>query len=313
VKHVFVVASIGICVALLLVFLGTAYFEAQRADYGWNPAIAGPAFVAEHPRVLFDEAHHNASTAGITGRYWPFARLLRADGYTVDRVKDAFMRARLEGIQVLVVANASGAPKPQVFGINVPIRTDKRRGDSAFMAVEVETIRSWVEQGGSLLLIADHAPFGEAAEGLALAFGVTMHKGFVEVPGESSDPLLFSSDNGRLGDHPIVGGGGTATAVHRVMTYTGQSLDGPAGATVLLRLPDTAVEAVPDGESLVERPAGQAQGVAFDYGKGRVVVLGEGGMATAQVHRRVPYGMNTPVNDNRQFVLNVMHWLSWTL
>ncbi|MBI1738319.1 MAG: hypothetical protein HYR58_03640 [Acidobacteria bacterium] len=94
------------------------------------------------------------------------------------------------------------------------------------------------------------------------------------------------------------------------MTYTGQSLDGPAAATVLLRLPGTAVEGVPEGDSLVERPAGQAQGLAFELGKGRVVVLGEGAMVTAQVNRRVPYGMNTPDNDNRQFVLNAMHWLS---
>ncbi len=41
-----------------------------------------------------------------------------------------------------------------------------------------------------------------------------------------------------------------------------------------------------------------------------VVVLGEGAMVTAQVNRRVPYGMNTGDNGNRQFVLSVMHWLS---
>ena len=41
-----------------------------------------------------------------------------------------------------------------------------------------------------------------------------------------------------------------------VMTYTGQSLDGPKGAAVLLRLPAKAIEAVPEGERLVEHPAG---------------------------------------------------------
>ena len=60
----------------------------------------------------------------------------------------------------------------------------------------------------------------------------------------------------------------------------------------------------------MERPAGQAQGLAFHFGKGRVVVLGEGAMVTAQVEHRRPYGMNTPDNDNRQFVLNLMYWLS---
>ena len=58
------------------------------------------------------------------------------------------------------------------------------------------------------------------------------------------------------------------------------------------------------------RPAGKAQGLAFEFWKGRVVILGEGGMATTQVNARVPYGMNQPDNDNKQFILNLMHWLS---
>ena len=306
-----VLLIIGACVAVvLLLFFGSAFLLAQRADYGWNPAIATPGFTDAHPRVLIDEGHHNASLAGITGRYWPFARLLRADGYSVKRGKEVITSEYLDGVQVLVIANASGAPKPQVFGMNIPIHTSLKRSDPAFAAAEIQLIRSWVEQGGSLLLIADHAPFGEAAAGLSSALGVTMHKGFVEVPDESSDPLLFSRDNGRLGDHPIVNGDRPGTAVRRVMTYTGQSLDGPTGATVLLRLPETAVEYVPQGDTLVPRPAGLAQGLAFELGKGRVVVLGEGAMVTAQVNRRLPYGMNTADNDNCQFVLNVMHWLS---
>ena len=302
---------IGVCCATAVVaVLATAYFLAQRADYGWDPAISAPVFTAEHPRVLFDEGHNNASSAGVAGRYWPFARLLRADGYSVERGKKRFTSGVLEGVRVLVIANASGAPKPQLFGLNVPIPTEKKRSDPAFNTDEIDAIRSWVEQGGSLLLIADHAPFGEAAADLSAAFGVTMHKGFVEIPHESSDPLLFSRENGRLGDHLIVKGIGDGTAVRRVMTYTGQSLDGPVTATVLLRLPATAVEAVPEGDSLVERPSGPAQGIAQEFGKGRMVVLGEGGMVTAQVNRRVPYGMNTPDNDNRQFLRNIMCWLA---
>ncbi len=60
----------------------------------------------------------------------------------------------------------------------------------------------------------------------------------------------------------------------------------------------------------MSQPAGQTQGLAFEWGEGRVVILGESAMVTAQVSGRVRYGMNTPDNDNRQFVLNVMHWLS---
>jgi hypothetical protein len=51
------------------------------------------------------------------------------------------------------------------------------------------------------------------------------------------------------------------------------------------------------------------------FGKGRVVVLGEAGMLSAQMirypdGREMRFGMNMPGNDNRQFALNVAHWLS---
>jgi hypothetical protein len=309
-KKVLIAATVGV-LAVVSVFLGIAFFTAQRADYGWTPTVEQPSFTTNHPRVLFDEGHNNASSVSFAGRYWPFARLLRVDGYDVVRGQGSFTSAYLERFQVLIIANASGAPKPQLFGINLPSSTKRRRGDPAFTQAEVGEVRAWVERGGSLLLIADHAPFGEAASMLADGLGVTMHKGFVEVPGEPSDPLLFSVENGRLGEHPIITGDRPGAAVSRVMTYTGQSLDGPPGATVLLRLPDTAVESVPvAGDTLGQRPAGRSQGLAFELGRGRVVVLGEGGMVTAQVSERVRYGINIADNDNRQFVLNVMRWLS---
>ncbi len=304
-------AVAALAAAALLLVAGSAFFFAQRADYGWSPAVARPSFGPDHPRVLFDEGHFNASTAGFTGRYWPFARLLGADGWEVVRGTGAFTPAALAGARVLTIANATGAPKPQFFGLNLPVSTHRRRSDPAFTPEEVQTVRAWVEGGGSLLLIADHAPFGEAASGLAEALGVTMHKGAVEVPGEVSDPLEFSVANGRLGSHPILAGDGPGEKVSRVLTYTGQSLDGPPGSAVLLRLPPTARETVPEpGGGFVERPAGTAQGLAFELGRGRVVVLGEGGMVTAQVAGRVPYGINAADNDNARFVLNVMRWLA---
>lgn len=50
------------------------------------------------------------------------------------------------------------------------------------------------------------------------------------------------------------------------------------------------------------------------YGKGRVVVLGEAAMLTAQVFRppglMIRLGMEYPGSDNRQLALNIMHGLS---
>ena len=63
---------------------------------------------------------------------------------------------------------------------------------------------------------------------------------------------------------------------------------------------------------------GRAQGLAMSFGEGRFVALGEAGFLTAQVVRlsdgtETPFGLNVPGNDNRQLVLNIMHWLSGLL
>lgn len=306
-----ILLGIAIVPGLVLVsFFWVAFFDAQRADYGWKPEVAHPSFRSERPRLLFDEGHGNAGTLSFVGRYWPLAQLLRADGYQLARSSKPFTRELLQEARILAIINASGAAKPQAFGINLPHQTKKERSDPAFLPEEISTIREWIENGGSLLFVADHAPFGESVSALAESLGVVMHKGFVEVPNESSDPLVFSAENSRLGNHPIIAGSSPENRLTRVMTYTGQSLDGPPEATILLQLPPTAIEFVPDGEAMKEEPAGQAQGLAFERGRGRVVVLGEGGMLTAQVSKRVPYGMNTGDNDNAMFVRHVMRWLA---
>ncbi|HSQ61285.1 MAG TPA: hypothetical protein VLT84_12810, partial [Acidobacteriota bacterium] len=183
-KRVFIVlaalAGAGV-VAVLGSFFWSACTEAQRADYGWSPRVASPAHTSSHPVVLFDEGHHNASTAGFEGRYWPFGKLLRADGYELRRGTKRFTREYLREASVLVVANAAGGGTPVAFGINVPLPGGdlERRGDPAILR-------------------------GAAGAG--------------------------GADDG---------------AVARVMTFTGQSLDGPPSAAVLLRVPENAVEYVP--------------------------------------------------------------------
>ena len=295
-------------------FIGYTFYREQRADFGWSPNLASPTFTIAHPRVVIDEAHFNASTASALGRYAPFAKLLRADGYKVDKGKEKFSAASLSGVDVEIIVNASGADRMQILGFNLPIGGDGDRGAPAFTAEEIKAITDWVAQGGSLLLISDHAPYGRASEALALAFGVQFFKGFCEVPNESSDPLVFSFANGRLPDHPIVHGATMGESIHTVHTFTGQSMTAPDSVTILLNLPDSAVEYLPEpgqtqGE-LKPNPAGNAQGVAFSWGNGRVVILGEAAMLTAQVYDLKPFGMNSGDNDNKQFALNVLHWLS---
>ena len=64
--------------------------------------------------------------------------------------------------------------------------------------------------------------------------------------------------------------------------------------------------------------AGRAQGLAIEFGKGRVVMTAEAAMFSAQVMRltengktsETKMGMNVPGNDNQQFLLNIMRWLT---
>jgi len=56
--------------------------------------------------------------------------------------------------------------------------------------------------------------------------------------------------------------------------------------------------------------SGRAQALALLFGKGRAVVFGKAAMLTAQNQN---FGMNYSGTGNRQFSLNVMHWLTGLL
>lgn len=294
------VAALGIAGLLLIPF-------GQRVDPAFRPAVASPRHVSTHPTACIDEGHYNAHTA--TGRLGPLVRLLEADGYRIRRHRGPFTPASLADCAILVTVNAAGGDRFKIGPINLPIKKGRERQDPAFTSPEISLVRSWVGGGGSLLLVADHAPFGRASQALAAAFGVRMHGGFVELPRTSPanggpGSALFSKANGLLRPHPITAG------LDRVMTFTGQSLTG-AGQP-LLSLPADAVEYVPPGPVLKGvSAAGHAQGLALVVGKGRVVILGEAGMITAQIDDEgAPMGMNVPGNDNQAFALNLFHWLS---
>jgi hypothetical protein len=304
-------------VAAALFGAHTAFGQQQVVDPDFRPNVMNPAYAGNGPVVAIDEAHGNFHTMG--GQYRPFAELLKADGYRVRPSTAKFAAGAFAGVDLLVIANAEAD------------------GGPAFTAAEANTLRDWVEGGGSLLLIADHAPFGAAAEILGARFGVMMGKGWVYEPTADSitTQLVFSRDNQRLGQHPIFEGRqGKGESVGLVRSFTGQSLSIPRNASVLLQLGASAREA-PDADALNAagalvaardstaapdtRPAaGRAQGVAMTVGKGKVVVLGEAGMLTAQAvmfppgqeSRNFKFGMNVPGTDDKQFALNVVHWLS---
>ena len=289
----------------------------QIADPNFNPTILNRAYPDTHPVVVVDEAHANFHTMG--GRYKPFADVLRADGYLVAAGTQAFTKASLASARVLVISNALGPGFNESNALNPP---------SAFTDAECDAVRDWVRGGGSLLLVADHSPFGATAATLAARFGVEMGKGYAwTVQGNNPEPtttIAYSRESKSLGDHPITRG------LTRVVAFTGQSLSIPNGATALLRLgtayesPGTNVAAditaFQAGKATTARTVtNRAQAIAFEYGKGRVVMTGEAAMFSAQVIRftdpqghttESKMGMNVPGNDNQQFLVNILRWLT---
>lgn len=303
---ILVVASLALLISITLA--ATVSFAQQVADPNFDTKVARPAHTKKQPKVLFDEAHNNFHTAD--GRYKPFAELIASDGHVITPNKQPFTLSSLKPFDILVISNALGAP--QMNSPDAP--------KPAFTDAECDAVRDWVRGGGALLFIADHAPMGSAAETLAARFGVGMSKAFTldnsNTPAEDNNPglIVYSRDNKLLGDHAITRGRDTAERINRVVAFTGQSLKGPEGSIAFMQLADTAKDAMPGVNAQVSA-AGRAQGLAFAFGKGRVVVLGEAGMLSAQLAGpdKRPFGMNRPGLDNRQLALNIMRWLSRVL
>jgi hypothetical protein len=293
------------CAFLLLTCVPV--FAQQQADPEFNTSVENPAYKKEGPRVMFDEAHHNFHTT--EGRYKPFVDLMFNDGYRVIRNRQPFSKQRLDTYKILVIANALGAEEDDDAGAD----------ESAFNVDEITAVHDWVKDGGSLLLIADHPPFGGSAAALANKFGVDMSKGYTFDPENSvknlPTQLIFSRENKLLASHPITEGRNEKERVNIVRSFTGQSLKGPEGSTGILILASTAFDRATGSSETSTSAAGRTQAVAFKFGKGRVVVQGEAAMLSAQISGadNHPMGMNVPGNDDRQYALNLMHWLSGIL
>ncbi len=304
----------------ILSAVGGAWYRSlsAHADPDYRPRVARAVFGPPAPLVFFDEGHRNVHKIAKT--YAPFARLLGADGLRVRPLREPFSAASLAPARLLVIVNAKGP--------------EGRDPESAFTPAEIDAIDAWVGRGGSLLLVADHTPFGAAAAPLARRFGVEMFDGEVfdethsELGSGDRAQLVFDAAGDLLGDHPILSGRTTEERVERVVTFTGQALRAPKDATRLLRLPasaqDLPVLSIEMRESLFDwdrvttfgEPVptrGDCQALALVHGKGRVVVTGEAAFLTAQVRKGRAFGMARPYEGNQTFVLNTVRWLGGKL
>ena len=304
-KSVFMILAgvILIIIITLLVFIFRNDLLYQCADLSGAEPIKNPAYPANGPLILFDEGHGNFHT--MAGRYEPFVRLLTADGYRFRPLRAEIDTSSLLAADVLVIANPAD-PLEQL---------------------EIDALVEWVKGGKSLLLISDHPPFASPLQELCHRFGVKLSGMWTADP-DQKEPnapgptwIRYQRSKGGLGQHPVFEGRFPDERIDTVTAFTGQSIHVETG-TALLKLSGNArnyetreqsQDAV-GGKSVTEGDFG-AQAVAIEFGQGRIIVVGEAGMLTTQVIRFLifnlkKFGFNRPGNDNRQWVLNIMHWLT---
>lgn len=301
-------------VALAAVLLLPAAVLAQDpvTDTAWRPPVERPRFArGTGPVVLLDRAHHN----DVIGFHEPFGELLRADGYRVALLGEPLGGSALAGADVVVVANA------------LPAATQEEADTlgSAFTDAELDALVAWIRAGGAFLLFVDHRPFPRAAAALGRRLGLDFSDGYA-LDYEVWDPVVFRRSDGTLAPHPVTTGrfvegiAAVPPGVDSVATFFGHAMRATAPGWEPLLVFGPGIESMhPDGLWAIgdETPRvdveGWLQGVAGRVGRGRVVVLGETGMAVAQ---RVgpearPRGMNASVAaGNARFLLNAVRWLT---
>ncbi|MBL7924832.1 MAG: hypothetical protein JNL88_11590 [Bacteroidia bacterium] len=276
----------------------------QVADSAFTFPVKTPAYAAgTGTRIVLDEAHYNFHTLG--GRYFSFGKVLEADGYVLQPGTHKFSDAYLDTLRLLVIANALA----DTGAWRLPAR-------SGFTKEEVKALHDWVQQGGSLFLIADHMPFPGVVSDIARSFGFNMINGFALKRGNS--PEMYSRSRGNLLSNAITKGRWPEEQVDSVLLITGQAFIAPQAAGILTRLdtsyrvylPQIAWE-ITDTTACME-PEGLVNGACMEYGRGRIVMMGEAAMFSAQLAgaSRNKMGMNHPsAKQNAQLLLNIVHWL----
>ncbi|MBL7852022.1 MAG: hypothetical protein JNN04_14060 [Cyclobacteriaceae bacterium] len=289
---------------------------AQDVDKEFNVTVSSPAYTNNGQKIMVDEAHYNLSN---DDSYEPLFKLLRADGYTLSFTSSEISSSALQGVNTMIIINPRGGRY-----------MDKEK--VIFQSQECTHLINWIKNGGSLLLIIDNYYSSSASKNVTDLLGVKVGGGVVtdsknyDKASMRRENLLFSKENNLLAEHIILKGKDKNESVSTVSSFSGTSLKSINNEySNLLKFSEYAKESKPDstwttGKGLFKQTyvrfvdpvsvAGLSQALAFELGKGRVVFLGDGNMLTALVVEGQKQGMNAGNNHNKQFALNIMHWLS---
>lgn len=210
--------------------------------------------------------------------------------------------SQLDGVDVLVILT-----RQWIDETNIPKDTCFSFTRFGLQVAELAGIQSWVRNGGGLLLFTNHSY--TTAEGgpyfpvhdiqLAGAFGISLHFTYFNPPAGAATLSMMPNPNA---PPELIDGVATVEAWDSggIVPFNGSSTYG----TVILPLPAGATD---DG-GLGYSPVDHAFGVLYQYGKGRIIVLGHSGIAG---NKGTPFPSPGQIGaaDNLRFLNNCIKFL----
>ena len=290
----------------LVCLYGLSAFAQSRPDPSFYFKIATPMFdSAEGPVVSMDEAHNNYHTKS-TGLA-PLANLLAQDGFLVKSNTQAFTKNSLDSVDILVIVNPIHETNLQSWQLPCP---------SAFTAEEIDVLVEWIHNGGRLFLSADHMPIGGAVQELMAEFDVKWANCFDQSKRKRWPPAGFSRASQTLLSGPVTDSSSFAHQIDNIGTFTGSAFKSKKLKPFLV-FDDSYVLLYPEiawkfsKKTKRENAKGWFQGAYGQFGKGKIVLMGESAMFTAQLNGKTEIGMNSrDVPQNKLLAINIFRFLA---
>ena len=255
------------------------YLEARRL----HQEVTRTAGRLSRPRVLFDESLDPRKTLSAE-------RALELNSANPDRVRFTTLQQRL-GNEIDIVRSVDPITSQLLAGYDVLMLASPTK---ALTAEQITAIQSYVEHGGSLILLGD-ANYGWS-NGLTEAFGIRL----------KGEPLSTEEGVNAFGNIRIQPRNSThesmATAPEEVLFSYAGSLEVQAPAEVVLWTASTAWEDFnrnfhyDEGEAVGPFPVG----AAAEYGDGRVFVISDNSFVDSQLR----------FTANDELMRSILNWLS---
>ena len=273
-------------------------------DINVDLSVENPSFkFNEGPLVIIDAAHKNFFVQSHLIK--PLVDIVLNDGYRVSFIDKKLTKENLNQAKILIIITAL----PFDFATQ-----SSAAGMETYTENELNEVQAWVNNGGSLLVFSEHAPFDQAINPLLKKFEIESSVG-VTIDTLNYDKsynyrMIVFKDNNLNNSHPLVNG---KYEVKKLVSFGGSALSGEKYDNIL-KLGNSSLN-VKHQTGNGPLGSGNSQGLAGFYGKGKVVAFGDSNGFTAMIFNnedgsKMYAGMNSEGYDWKNFVLNTFDWLS---